>query len=475
MAGAWLDGATLYRDIVDTNPPLIVFLTAIPVSIARALGLPEPAVFKAFVFAVGGMSTAASIPSIRRMTAIEPSRFVLFTVLVFVLFPFVKSDFGQREHLAVMLVMPYVLGTASWAAGRSPAPHAVSGIAAGLGFAMKPHLLLAWIALEICAAIARPRSERWLRAARIAAAAALIAYAAAVVLFVPEYLPVAREVVQVYGGLNSPPALLLRLPDVQIWIVAAIALAVIRLPAAERAVCGVLFATATGFLVAALLQLKGWSYHLYPFRAFAVLLCGAFVVGLSDSYPALLEIVRGGRRSLTAAFVAAVTIWSARYVAEARRPLAAEMVTPLVELARQSDSLGALTMRAIVYPAFPAVNYAGTRWVLRHHSLWFLPGLYEDELMKPTGEPVFRSVERMSSLERKYFDEIVSDLCARPPGLLLVEPPIPRAPIGRRSLDLLAYYRQDARFDRLFASYSPNGSVSSFTAYSRVGPASCSR
>ena len=48
----------------------------------------------------------------------------------------------------------------------------------------------------------------------------------------------------------------------------------------------------------------------------------------------LAEIVRGGRRSLTAAVVAAVTIWSARYVAEARRPLASEMVTALVELAR---------------------------------------------------------------------------------------------------------------------------------------------
>lgn len=474
MAGAWLDGATLYRDIVDTNPPLIVFFTAIPVGIARALGLPEPAVFKGFVFVAGSISAAASLPSIRRMAATDASRFVLFTLLVFGLFPFVKTDFGQREHLAVMLVMPYVFGTAAWAAGRSRAPHPLIGFAAGLGFAMKPHLLLAWLALETYAAIARPRSERWLRAGTMAVAAAIAGYAVVVLVCLPDYMRVARDVVQVYGGLNSPPAVLLRLPDVQIWIVAAIGLTLVRLPAPERAVCGVLFATATGFLVAALLQLKGWSYHLYPFRALAILLVGAFATGLADSYPSLLEIVRGGRRSLTAAVVAAVTIWSARYVAEARRPLASEMVTALVELARQTDSVGALTMRAIVYPAFPAVNYARTTWVLRHHSLWFLPGLYEGELMKPEGEPVFRSIDRMSSLERTYFDEIVSDLCGRPPGLLLVEPPIPRAPIGRRSLDLLAYYRQDPRFDRLFRSYAPIGPVSSFTAYSRAGSASCS-
>src|SRR5690606_33794299 len=36
----WLDGEVLYRDILETNPPLIVWLYAIPTWIAWSLSLP---------------------------------------------------------------------------------------------------------------------------------------------------------------------------------------------------------------------------------------------------------------------------------------------------------------------------------------------------------------------------------------------------------------------------------------------------
>jgi len=53
---------------------------------------------------------------------------------------------------------------------------------------------------------------------------------------------------------------------------------------------------------------------------------------------------------------------------------------------------------------------------------------------------------------------------------MIVEPPIPRAPAGRRSLDLVAYYGQDPRFKRLFAGYAPIGRLGSFTIYGQSGP-----
>ena len=45
MVDVWLDGGTLYRSVIDTNPPLIVFLTAVPVLAARMLALFEPMAF----------------------------------------------------------------------------------------------------------------------------------------------------------------------------------------------------------------------------------------------------------------------------------------------------------------------------------------------------------------------------------------------------------------------------------------------
>jgi hypothetical protein len=45
----WLDGAVLYRDILEVNPPLIFYLTAPAVLISRVCGVPDSLVFVALV------------------------------------------------------------------------------------------------------------------------------------------------------------------------------------------------------------------------------------------------------------------------------------------------------------------------------------------------------------------------------------------------------------------------------------------
>jgi hypothetical protein len=132
-----------------------------------------------------------------------------------------------------------------------------------------------------------------------------------------------------------------------------------------------------------------------------------------------------------------------------------------------------LSMRTIIYPAFPVVNYTGARWVLRHNSLWFMPGLYEAEMLEGSGDVPFRTIAAMGRLERQFFDQILDDICADPPRLLVVEPPIPSAPPGRRSVDLVRYYSQDERFARLFRAYAPIDTIGSFTVHLRRAPASC--
>ncbi|PYR89845.1 MAG: hypothetical protein DMF84_22795 [Acidobacteria bacterium] len=45
MVDRWRDGASLYREVVDTNPPLIIWLTA-PAVLAHAAGIGAPLLFK---------------------------------------------------------------------------------------------------------------------------------------------------------------------------------------------------------------------------------------------------------------------------------------------------------------------------------------------------------------------------------------------------------------------------------------------
>jgi hypothetical protein len=430
-------------------------------------------VFKAFVFAVTAVSTCFvwSIAS----RAFPKREFVLVLSATFLLLPFVKADFGQREHLAVALTLPYAMLAAARGDSGGSAFRAVAGIAAGLGFAIKPHFLLAWIGIE-CVAFAYEKGRAVRRPEFVAAVTVFVAYALAVVLFTPAYFEIARQVRQVYGGLNSPVAVLLRLREVQLWLAALAVCAVIRWPRFDSLPYSI-FAAATGFLIAALLQFKGWGYQLYPARVFVVLFLAIATATVLDEVPALTSFLRGGKRGVAVVFAAVLIVASVRYIAEARRPAAPDLVTPMLRAIadRGGGRLTVLSMRTIIYPAFPAVNYAGSPWGLRHNSLWFLPGFYTDQDRLAGGPLDPHSVESMSELERMFFDQIVEDLCSSPPQLLAIEQPGAVAPAGRRALDLYAYYAQHPSANGLLASYRREGSVGPFALFTPEGPVACRR
>ena len=488
MAQVLLHGGTIYRDVVDTNPPLIVFLSLPPVWLAERLGIGATGTFKACVFCAEAVSifVCARLLRLAWSGGSETTRDVLLASVAFALVPFARpEEFGQREHLMMLLVLPYLIAAVAPAQGRElrgPAAFAI-GVAGGLGFAMKPHYVLAWLAIEttllLVSHAGRGYAHSWRRREALGAAAVLACYALAVLLFVPQYLVLANKVRQVYGGLNASAALLFRLRDAQLWAAGLLALVLIRLPRASRSACVLLFIAWSAFLLAAILQLKGWNYHLYPARACALLFFVAFVLALFEAVPALGAVLRGGMRGIAFGIVAALLVSAGRYLLEARRPVVdTDLVTPLVRLIEADAPRGTvavLSMRTIIYPAFPAVNYAGARWTMRHNSLWFLPGLYEKELQAADGVVPFRAPGAMPRLERDFYEEVIGDLCAAPPDLLLVERADPRAPGGRRALDLAAYYSQDGRYARLARGYEPLTVLGPFSVFKRTAGASCSR
>ena len=477
VAGIWLDGGKLYRDAIDTNPPLIIALTAIPVALARLLDLPIPAVFKTTVFVSSTLVGIVTWPLCRRIYRAAGPRLIVSVTALFLLLPFARADFGQREHLAALMVTPYVLAAAAWVNGQ-PLPRRLDaslGVLAGVGFALKPHFLLALVSIEGCVLLLQTQPRHMLRPAAVGAVTFLVLYAVATVVLVPQYLGVALEVAEVYGGLNAPAALLLTLPEIGFWVAALVSVGLLRLNGPSWRSSAVLFAAATGFLLAALLQRKGWGYHLYPARVFTHLVLASVVASALDRSSPYARVTRSVRQVAAAALIVSLSVTSWRYRSGAFDPDGVELVKALhsVVVDQRVESVAMLGMRTIIFPAFPVVNYSEARWVMRHHSMWFLPGLYTEALAQSTGVVAHRSLERMPPLERKYFEQVVSDLCADPPRLLIVEPPPQAVRAGAGSLDLTAYYSQDERFARLFGTFIRHGSVGPFVLYLRMSDFSC--
>lgn len=472
VADRWLGGATLYRDLIDTNPPLIIWLTAIPTVIARLTGTPDTLLLKGTVFVAAITSVLAARQIIARQW---PSReFVLVILATFVVLPFAKEDFAQREHLAILFCLPYVLAAASTQPTHATTGRVLIGIAGGIGFAIKPHFLIPFMAVE--ALTIRARGSRGLaRVESVAAVATVGVYGIAVLVFTPAYLEVADQVRRVYGEFNASAGTLLRLRETQLWIVAAALFAAVRWRSGDY-LPHATFGAATGFLAAAVLQFKGWGYHLYPGRAFVVLFLAVAVLAVLESVPGLVTILRGGLRGVATVFAITLTAVSARYVAEARSPATPDLVTPMIHTFRSAPTdsrVAVLSMRTIIYPAFPAVNYAKRTWGLRQNSLLFLPGFYADQDRLQGGPLAPHHPAGMEPLERQYFNQVIEDLCAALPAVLAFEEPLQKAAAGRRALDLHAYYAQDTRAATLFSAYRPAGTVGPFRVWTRTGAARC--
>jgi hypothetical protein len=457
MVDRWIHGARLYRDVIDTNPPLIIWVSTPPALVALA-GWSPLAAFKIYVFAI---AVGTAVASRRMVSRSWPQRGVIVGASVlFVCLPFVKEDFGQREHFAVLLALPYVL-MAAGSAGFSTREQVLAGIAGGLGFAIKPHFLVAWVAVEVCA-VACDGWPHARRAQALAAAATFAAYGIAVAVFLPVYFHVAAQVREVYGGLNAPTAALIRLREVQVWVVAGALAGAVRWRREDRLPL-VLFAAATGFLLAALLQLKGWNYHLYPARVFLALFFVTATLVVVERAPALGALLRGGSRGLAVIFAAGLVISAGRYLLEARHPSSPDLVSPLIEAIHAKAPAGpvaVLSARTFVYPAFPAINYTGARWALRQNSLLFMEGL-------------FASPSTASPTEQALVDELVDDLCRTPPRLLLVDAPDVTTRSPRPVFDVLARLRSVPRLSPVLDAYAADGRIGGFLVLTATKDAAC--
>ena len=193
LAREVLDGARQGSDFLEVNPPLMIWLAISPVLVERAIGITA---WHADVLLVGVLvflSLGVSGSLLRDLIASRDSRRRVMLALAFAGILLPRFDFGQREHFALLSTPPVrpARRAAPWRAVHSRRDaQSVIGFLGAVGFALKPYFLLPWLALE--ALLLRrlgPSALRRPEFATLVASGGL--YALSVVVFVPDYLPMA--------------------------------------------------------------------------------------------------------------------------------------------------------------------------------------------------------------------------------------------------------------------------------------------
>ncbi|MCH8614779.1 hypothetical protein LZ016_01475 [Sphingomonas sp. SM33] len=294
----WFNGQRLYVDILELNPPLIFYDMALLTAGTWSKGL-----------YLAGVCAAIFVSAI-----LCERRWAAFAALTLpALLPF-----GQRDHLALIAVLPYL------ASDRRGWP---MGIWLFAGTALKPHFLL----MPLLAALWRRRWDAALTTLLVLVAL----YAVLIPLIHPAFLtdivPLARST---YHGLGG---------SFGYWYQLGLILAVLVMNRRSPIAGAIL-----GALLAYLLQGKFWYYQLVP------------ALGLATYGGLVARRMPGVNR----ACAAGISILSVAYLAGAHRP-----IDPI-----PAGATRVLFATPHIPMAYPVVFERGVENTSPYPALWPVPG-----------------------------------------------------------------------------------------------------
>ncbi|QKV17897.1 hypothetical protein [Oricola thermophila] len=283
VAERTLDGEILYRDILEYNPPFSVWIYTGPAFASALTGLSSESFLHlqfALVFWLSFVLSALILRAGGRLRPTEWRIMALAWVLMFVLFPL--QTFLQREHFAIMALMPWLaLQAARWEkVGRfraSPWMIVAGGVSCSLIVLNKPYYVLT-VVVPVAAMALHQRSLRpFFHVENLIGGAIALAYGAYVLRFHADYFGLLNETLRtVYLPVRTPEA------DILFRACAAaivVALAAWRTPAHWPAETVMLTLSAIGHLAGTVVMGKTFTYHALPAM---VMLGFAFLALVAD-------------------------------------------------------------------------------------------------------------------------------------------------------------------------------------------------
>jgi len=459
-----LDGGRLGTNIVDMNPLPVWWLSVVPVWLARQIGARIDVVATVFTALMAALSLVAFDRMAGADGRIGSARHVLLLLAAVLLLFDPGYDFGQREHWAVLLTLPYVVARSRRKEGAklSGAAAIVIGIAAAFGFCFKPYFLLIPIALEIWLLAQTRRIFIWLCPETVAMAATSVAFAVLTVIYVPTYFE--REMpnaLLAYWAYNAT------LPDVLhaavMLLIPVAAIALLGYSTRHRGGALVLaqaFAVAgAASLVAALLEMKPWSYHFLPSVLF---------FGLS----AIVLLVTGTRRegvntAHLGVFAIIVIMVSSGTITEAASSFkgdgTANRVTRLAAVFRANPGPNGTVIGFITSPrdVFPAVIASGAKWAAPFCC---------DYLIAAAARADEAPAAKRQAIRAAGIDQAkaaVSAARAQTPGVIVIAAGDYMLGFGTRKFDYVKWLEAHTDFADILRHYREISPIDSFRVFVR--------
>ncbi len=276
VAQRMLEGGQYVRDFFESNPPMIIYLSMPAVWLTKWFPGQLFFIFDSYVFGLIILSVCSSSGLLKRIIQNKFIYFGILYTLLIVLLLLCYQDYGQREHLFLILTLPYFFAAALRYQRQDIAlPFAFYiGVLAGLGFAIKPTFLVPLCLVELAFIIQQRHLLAWVRTESIVVLMILCLYLASVFIFTNSYIHTVLPYVSKYyfKGMAKPWSLVLLNPLLIYSLSCTITYFLFSKYDRYPALGKILLLAQMGMITSCLATKTIWFYHILPAFSLSFLL-----------------------------------------------------------------------------------------------------------------------------------------------------------------------------------------------------------
>lgn len=423
-----LNGERLYVDIAEANPPFSTWLYLPFLVMERLTGLAAELWLSVGLaaLAVASIWFSARIliqadESLKRYAWLAP-------VAVFCVLFLLPLDFGQREQISVIALLPWLAlfsvrdHRVDFHAG-SAAERIVAGAGAAVFVMIKPPYSVLALAVPALVVALQRRSLRPLwTTENVVGGFLTVIYLTAVAVFMrPFFTDVLPLLRQVYLPMRAPVVDMLTLWPIEAFLaMAATTLAMARPDRIHRD-AKILLLAGTAYVPAFLMMGKGWTYQALPFLTFGAL---AFLLQFVRR-PPWRDLTILARTGTALGLLLLILIALQGQVSALLQPRGdLDAATAAIAIAVDRPTVMSIGSRLQV--GNPLVRAVGGRLVGRHPSAWMVrdSGL----LIEAGRDPVTR--KELQALRDTYILDIAKEVTTKRPDIVLDDgTAVPSAPV----------------------------------------------
>lgn len=267
-----LEGQTYTKDIFEPNPPMIFYLSMPAIVFSKLTHLTMLDSLRIYIISLSFISLTACYALLRKLFN-DRLIYLLAYSFVFILLFLPAHQFAQREHLLLILTLPYFLVTALRLENKNLSLYwAIPiGLIAGLGFSIKPHFLTAFVLVEVYKIYAR-RSIK-LDPESICISTVVFTYLVTTLFLYPEYINTVLPIWLPYYKAIQQPWNWVLLDQTFLFCCIVISFFILTSKIYRYSPLGIVLVLATsGFLCSYLIPRVNWYYHILPALSLACLL-----------------------------------------------------------------------------------------------------------------------------------------------------------------------------------------------------------